>query len=318
MDDCPRYSCYNFAWQATLEGILSNLKGALQNASNTNALGRQPEPKKLTTEAIFMLNVILIFVILTVVGSSVNTIELLCKEFRKEIASQLLNGKVKATNEAEYTGTKKKSFEPSIYAGTKSRNTNIYNVKQVVRDGLYFAFKLILKNDVWKICKKYLECFSIQDNGRKMLSTVSGEEHLNALHGIKTLALIWVAVNHICMFHATILRTVLIPIFDVPHEVGKDSTTSHTKNHLALPWHPALHERPVAATDSQALRLLHNSSHYDLFMRRPPVLLGYDLSSEMGPKSYTTIAILTKESRICLLTLQLLIRELAAFSDGIG
>ncbi|GBN00979.1 Nose resistant to fluoxetine protein 6 [Araneus ventricosus] len=208
MDDCPRYSCYNFAWQATLEGILSNLKGALQNASNTNALGHQPTPKKITTEAIFMLNVILIFVILTVIGSSVNTIELLCKEFRKEIASQLLNGKVKATNEAEYTGTKKKSFEPPIYAGTKSKDTNIYNVKQVVRDGLQFAFKLILKNDVWKICKKYLECFSIQNNGSKMLSTVSGEEHLNALHGIKTLALIWVAVNHICMFHATILRTV--------------------------------------------------------------------------------------------------------------
>ncbi|CAL1284185.1 unnamed protein product [Larinioides sclopetarius] len=208
MDDCPNYSCYNFAWQATLEGILSNLKGALQNVSNTNELGQEPAPKKLTTEAIFMLNVIFIFVILAVIGSSVSAIELFCKEFRKEIATLLLNGKEKNTNEAEYAVAKKKSFEPSFCASIKSKDVNIYNIKQLVRDGLHLAFKLISKNGVWRNCKKYLECFSIQSNLRKMLSTISGEEQFNALHGIKTLALIWVSISHICMFYATILKTV--------------------------------------------------------------------------------------------------------------
>ncbi|GBM40727.1 hypothetical protein AVEN_9426-1 [Araneus ventricosus] len=46
-------------------------------------------------------------------------------------------------------------------------------------------------------------------------------------------------------------------------------------------------------------------------MRRPLALPGYDLSSEMGPKSHTTIIVPIREARTCLLIRQLLIRELA-------
>ncbi|GBO22081.1 hypothetical protein AVEN_2152-1 [Araneus ventricosus] len=40
---------------------------------------------------------------------------------------------------------------------------------------------------------------------------------------------------------------------------------------------------------SQALRFLHYSPHYERLMQQPPGLPGYDLSSEMSPKSHTTI-----------------------------
>ncbi|GBL94745.1 hypothetical protein AVEN_244731-1 [Araneus ventricosus] len=45
-------------------------------------------------------------------------------------------------------------------------------------------------------------------------------------------------------------------------------------------------------------------------MRRPPVLLVYDLSSEIDPKCHTIISILPWEARTCLLIRQLLIHEL--------
>ncbi|GBL96389.1 hypothetical protein AVEN_43710-1 [Araneus ventricosus] len=47
---------------------------------------------------------------------------------------------------------------------------------------------------------------------------------------------------------------------------------------------------------------LHNSPHYERLMRRPPVLPGYDPSSEMGPKSHTTITAPTREARTRLLS----------------
>ncbi|GBM48118.1 hypothetical protein AVEN_116834-1 [Araneus ventricosus] len=81
-----------------------------------------------------------------------------------------------------------------------------------------------------------------------------------------------------------------------------------TKNHPALLWHPGRHERPAAATGSQALWFLHNSPHYERFMQQPPVLQGYDLSSEMDPKRHTTIIAPTREVRIFLLIRQVLIR----------
>ncbi|KAF8777146.1 nose resistant to fluoxetine protein 6-like [Argiope bruennichi] len=220
MDSCPSNSSENIPWQATLEGILSNLKGEFLSAIDTNALKHQPVSKKLTPEALFMLYIILIFVILTIIGSSISAIELFCKNFEKEIRSLMIDGNVKSSNTAAYTDIKKKSFEPSVCTGTKSRYMNIYNAQQVMRGGFHLAFDLILLNDVWKNCKKYFECFSIQNNCRKLLSTVSGEEHLNFLHGIKTFALYWVMLSHINMFYATILRNVTAEFqhfLEMPH-----------------------------------------------------------------------------------------------------
>ncbi|GBO36350.1 hypothetical protein AVEN_102502-1 [Araneus ventricosus] len=54
------------------------------------------------------------------------------------------------------------------------------------------------------------------------------------------------------------------------------------------------HERPAATTAKSGTEAPHYNPHYERFMRRPPtttVLPGYDLSSEMGPKSHTTIIV---------------------------
>ncbi|GBN73052.1 hypothetical protein AVEN_43381-1 [Araneus ventricosus] len=42
---------------------------------------------------------------------------------------------------------------------------------------------------------------------------------------------------------------------------------------------------------SQALWFLQNSPDYEWLMHHAPALLGYDLSSEMGPNSHTTIIV---------------------------
>ncbi|GBN43836.1 hypothetical protein AVEN_137872-1 [Araneus ventricosus] len=52
-------------------------------------------------------------------------------------------------------------------------------------------------------------------------------------------------------------------------------------------------ERPAAATDSQALWFLHNSPHYERLMQQHTFLTGYDPSSEVDPKSHTTIIVLS-------------------------
>ncbi|GBL73057.1 hypothetical protein AVEN_128218-1 [Araneus ventricosus] len=49
-------------------------------------------------------------------------------------------------------------------------------------------------------------------------------------------------------------------------------------------------ELPAAATDSQALWFLHNSPHYERLMQQH-VLSGYDMPSEIGPNSHTTIIV---------------------------
>ncbi|GBM56634.1 hypothetical protein AVEN_150051-1 [Araneus ventricosus] len=47
-----------------------------------------------------------------------------------------------------------------------------------------------------------------------------------------------------------------------------------TKNHPALPWHPGRHERPAAATGSQALWFLHNSPITNGSCNNPPFYKG--------------------------------------------
>ncbi|GBN59862.1 hypothetical protein AVEN_7899-1 [Araneus ventricosus] len=76
-------------------------------------------------------------------------------------------------------------------------------------------------------------------------------------------------------------------------------------------------ERPAAASDSQVMHCgcciivpITSGS-----CNNPPVLPGYDLSSEVGPKRPTAIIVPSGEARTCLLILQLLIRELAVTPD---
>ncbi|GBN21488.1 hypothetical protein AVEN_36767-1 [Araneus ventricosus] len=62
----------------------------------------------------------------------------------------------------------------------------------------------------------------------------------------------------------------------------------------------------------RALCSPHNNSHYQHPLPTTPVLLGYDPSSEMDPKSHTTIAIPTWKASSRFLIQRQLFRVLAA------
>ncbi|GBN26476.1 hypothetical protein AVEN_201728-1 [Araneus ventricosus] len=75
-----------------------------------------------------------------------------------------------------------------------------------------------------------------------------------------------------------------------------------------IKYHKKPSPRPALASGStlngrlprlhRALWSPHNIPHYERLMRRPhPLLPRYELSSEMGPKSHTTITASTKGAR---------------------
>ncbi|GBN21844.1 hypothetical protein AVEN_99359-1 [Araneus ventricosus] len=139
-------------------------------ANSTNALCHQPVRKKLTTEALFMLFVILLFVILTLIRSAVGVYES-CKTSGKETHSSISERKEKAADGATYAEEEKKLFETSIYA------------------------------DFLTNLKKILDCFCIKSNARRILNTVSTQEQFSSLHGIRAITVIWTLIGHCGMFY---------------------------------------------------------------------------------------------------------------------
>ncbi|GBN01010.1 hypothetical protein AVEN_260950-1 [Araneus ventricosus] len=74
---CPSDSLSSSSWQASFPNAVRNLRGALQLVTNTSVVCHQQAPKKLTTEAVYMIFVLLAFVILTLIGSSIDIYEYL-------------------------------------------------------------------------------------------------------------------------------------------------------------------------------------------------------------------------------------------------
>ncbi|GBN22338.1 hypothetical protein AVEN_43072-1 [Araneus ventricosus] len=176
MDVCPQNSFGAHPWQAALPSILRDLKDEFELANSTNALCHQPVRKKLTTEALFMLFVILLFVILTLIRSAVGVYES-CKTSGKETHSSRSERKEKAAGVTTYSEEEKKLFETSIYA-------------------------VFLTN-----LKKILDCFCIKSNARRILNTVSTQEQLSSLHGIRAIIVIWVLLGHVCMLYLSVVKS---------------------------------------------------------------------------------------------------------------
>ncbi|GBN45756.1 hypothetical protein AVEN_231786-1 [Araneus ventricosus] len=120
--------------------------------------------------------VILLFVILTLIRSAVSVYES-CKAIGKESHSSLSERKEKAADGATYAEEEKKLFETSIYA-------------------------VFLTN-----LKKILDCFCIKSNARRILNTVSTQEQLSSLHGIRAIIVIWVLVGHVSMLYLSAVKT---------------------------------------------------------------------------------------------------------------
>ncbi|GBM44207.1 hypothetical protein AVEN_15549-1 [Araneus ventricosus] len=75
MDACTTDSCDAFAWQATCPTLVKYMKSQLFFISNNTSVVKEPTPKNLTPEAVYMICVILCFVALAVVGSSLTALE---------------------------------------------------------------------------------------------------------------------------------------------------------------------------------------------------------------------------------------------------
>ncbi|GBN24361.1 hypothetical protein AVEN_76981-1 [Araneus ventricosus] len=176
MDVCPQNSFGAHPWQATLSSIMMELKDEFELANSTNALCHQPDRKKLTTEALFMLFVILLFVILTLIRSALSVYER-CKATGKETHSSISERKEKAADGTTYAEEENKLLETSIYA-------------------------VFLTN-----LKRILDCFCIKSNARRILSTVSTQEQLSSLHGIRAIIVIWVLLGHVSMLYVCAVKS---------------------------------------------------------------------------------------------------------------
>ncbi|GBO43397.1 hypothetical protein AVEN_229646-1 [Araneus ventricosus] len=87
-----------------------------------------------------------------------------------------------------------------------------------------------------------------------------------------------------------ILFTIMLTMLKY-HVIKYHKKTSQTP---CLGTPSTMNDRPPRL--HQALWSPHNSPHYEWLMRRSLILLGYDPSSKMSPKSHTTITVSTKGS----------------------
>ncbi|CAL1284196.1 unnamed protein product [Larinioides sclopetarius] len=170
MDACPQNSFVNYPWQATLMTILRELRDEFKNVNTTSALCHQPVRKKLTTEALFMIYLILLFVILTLIRSTLSVYE-----YCKNVST-----------------CKNKDNTKRGASGTEEE-------KKLVKTSSHTVFLTNLK--------RFLDCFCIKSNARGIFSTVSTEEQISSLHGIRAIIVVWDLVGHTSMFYTAAVRT---------------------------------------------------------------------------------------------------------------
>ncbi|KAF8764591.1 Nose resistant to fluoxetine protein 6 like protein [Argiope bruennichi] len=176
--DYKETSCKATAWQANLPSLMNNLAEKWQEAANTSIIPCQQEPKKLTTEALCFLCVILVFVLLCLIGSSIRAYESFRKVFTKKQILQNLKEQRKETNGVAQVTAKKKEDEHLTISDWKGK------------------------------CRKFFDCFSIQTNARQILSTDTDQEHMDYIDGIRVLIFLCIFITHFFMFTARALRNI--------------------------------------------------------------------------------------------------------------
>ncbi|KAF8778893.1 Nose resistant to fluoxetine protein 6 like protein [Argiope bruennichi] len=166
MDSSPRNVCNASEWQATVLGTLYHLQEALRNATTKKNWERVP--KKFTPEALFMICVILIFLILSLIGSFISAWDAFYKTSPKKRFS--------------LTGSKKKRNDTSKEDSFEEPDT-----------------------DWFKSFRKFLDCFCIQKNVRKIFITTT-KTQLDAINGIRTCVFFWVLLAHIGMYYVSAVK----------------------------------------------------------------------------------------------------------------
>ncbi|GBM57179.1 hypothetical protein AVEN_55069-1 [Araneus ventricosus] len=164
-------SCRASTWQATIPSLTRNLADKWQESADASIRSCQQAPKKLTTEALLVMCLILIFVMLNVIGSSINAYE----SFRKAFPRKKNSGKVKDSKNDAKRETQAESKMNSIESSSIS---------------------------VWREnCRKFFDCFCVQANARKILGVVSKQENMDCIDGIRALFFLSIFAVHFSFFY---------------------------------------------------------------------------------------------------------------------
>ncbi|XP_055945901.1 nose resistant to fluoxetine protein 6-like isoform X2 [Argiope bruennichi] len=157
-------------WQATAPGIMLNIKDELLAAIQSPVINYQRSPKELTKEAACMICVIIFFVLLAVLGSSITVYECFCKNNKKM---------------SRYEDGDK-------------------NIKEVKKKG--DGNKYLKRNDWLEDCAYFLKMFCIVKNGSKILRTTSSENQIGCIHGLRFIANAWLILLHTSMAYISTIK----------------------------------------------------------------------------------------------------------------
>ncbi|KAF8794140.1 Nose resistant to fluoxetine protein 6 like protein [Argiope bruennichi] len=156
MDTCTADSCDSFAWQATCPTFVKYMRSQLLFISNNTSVVKEPAPKNLTVEALYMICVILCFVALSAMGSSLTALEYATANAKKD--------------------TYLKYF---LSCKEITKFLDSFNNKGVLRE--------------WR---DYIKCFCLVTNGRLLLKNAPAKNHLECIDGIRFFSFCWTVVAH--------------------------------------------------------------------------------------------------------------------------
>ncbi|CAL1278467.1 unnamed protein product [Larinioides sclopetarius] len=156
MDTCTADSCDDFHWQATCPTLVKYMKSKLFFISNNTSVLKEPTSKNLTPEALYMIFVILCFVALAVIGSSLTAFEYAAANAKKNTyLKYILN-----TREA-------------------TKLLDSFNNKGILRE--------------WR---ENLKCFCMVTNGRLLVRNSTAKNRLECIDGIRFFSFCWTVVAH--------------------------------------------------------------------------------------------------------------------------
>ncbi|GBM68536.1 Nose resistant to fluoxetine protein 6 [Araneus ventricosus] len=175
MKNSTYLSCNGVPWQATIPCLSLNFKDKLLAAIQAPEIIHERAPKKLTEEAVYVICVMLTFVGLAVLGSSVTAYEFFFKDNEKKVESPK--------------------------NGCKENTTKL--IMRILK-----GKKPSESHDFLEGGKSFLKCFCILRNGSKILSTASPEGEIDCFHGLRFLCNVWIIGFHTAYMYVGILRHV--------------------------------------------------------------------------------------------------------------
>ncbi|CAL1280529.1 unnamed protein product [Larinioides sclopetarius] len=173
MENSTHPDCYGFPWQTSRPCMFLGFRTKLLAAIQTPGIIPQRAPMKLTQEAVYMIYVILVFVGLAVIGSSITAYEFFFKNKEKKSKSC------------------KNGYDKSITTGTI---------------GILKERTPSERHDSLQDCKSFFKCFCVVRNARKILSTSATKGQIDCLQGLRFIINVFIIGFHFLPLYIGIVR----------------------------------------------------------------------------------------------------------------